>query len=116
NLISYSPLDTGRQRILEAGIQLIDAIKDKETLQTISSSYQQLVNATFKQFQDEERDMLNREYRGSKNVTQEKILESGSGGRGVKIDVEDEMKQIMMQKTTTIRTIMKKQHAPTIKL
>ncbi|KAA6372017.1 MAG: hypothetical protein EZS28_032456, partial [Streblomastix strix] len=83
-MTGYSPLDTGRQRILEAGIQLIDAIKDKETLQTISLSYQQLVNATFKQFQDEERDMLNREYRGSKNVTQEKILESGSGGRGNK--------------------------------
>ncbi|KAA6379266.1 MAG: hypothetical protein EZS28_025207 [Streblomastix strix] len=69
----------GRQRIIDASLQLIDAIKEKETPQTIQSTYQQLVNATLRPFTDEENDMLSREYRGSKNVTQEKILQSEEG-------------------------------------
>ncbi|KAA6353934.1 MAG: hypothetical protein EZS28_050539, partial [Streblomastix strix] len=93
-MTGYSALDTGRQRIIDASLQLIDAIKEKETPQTIQSAYQQLVNATLRQFTDEENDMLSREYRGSKNVTQEKILQSGAGGKGCKIDLEDEYEQM----------------------
>ncbi|KAA6369331.1 MAG: hypothetical protein EZS28_035142, partial [Streblomastix strix] len=93
-MTGYSALDTGRQRIIDASLQLIDAIKEKETPQTIQSAYQQLVNATLRQFTDEENDMLSREYRGSKNATQEKILISGAGGNGIKIDPEDEYEQL----------------------
>ncbi|KAA6401931.1 MAG: hypothetical protein EZS28_002537, partial [Streblomastix strix] len=78
----YPPIDNGRERIIEAAVALLDAIKTKESQSQINSLHSTLVQISYRQFTVEEREMIQREYTGSKDITMNDILQSGPGELG----------------------------------
>ncbi|KAA6398426.1 MAG: hypothetical protein EZS28_006051 [Streblomastix strix] len=78
----YPPIDDGRERIIEAAVTLLDAIISKESQTQINSLHTTLVQISYRQFTEEEREMIQREYTGSKDITMNDILQSGPGELG----------------------------------
>ncbi|KAA6367126.1 MAG: hypothetical protein EZS28_037347 [Streblomastix strix] len=59
-------MDTLRERIMEDGQQLIEGIRRDEEMQTMIQQYNELMAATYHSFQEEEKDMQERQYNKEK--------------------------------------------------
>ncbi|KAA6390223.1 MAG: hypothetical protein EZS28_014249 [Streblomastix strix] len=75
----YPLLDKGREHIVESALVLIDGIKSQEPTSQLLSFHSNLIQIVYKQFTDEEREMIQRKYKGSRNVKGKDILLAGSG-------------------------------------
>ncbi|KAA6359033.1 MAG: hypothetical protein EZS28_045440 [Streblomastix strix] len=53
----FPPIDKGRENIFELLRQLVEALKNKEIQQAITAIHTQLLQATYKQFMEEETDI-----------------------------------------------------------